>query len=590
MPAPVQVAYTPIHKPRVGENNYQGFAPGRQEILPKGWKLCHETKALTEDLLVEHDVEIVVRDGCRLYVDIYRPANSSEKVPAIMGWSCYGKKYSSYHMFPRVVWNVCVNPSDLSGLEKFEGLDPQLWCPRGYAIISVDSRGTGNSDGQIPLMGSQDGEDGYDVVEAIAAKPWCNGRVGLAGNSALAISQWFTAQLAPPSLAAIAPWEGAADIFREQFCRGGIFSMSNFEMITEKSIRGGSGVEDLAEMYRRCKTSNTYWEDKRADMSNIQCPTFIVGSDLSSIHTMGSIRGWMEITHANKWIRWSGYQEWFELYCNKEMDAELHQFFDRYLIGIENDWEKTPQVRWTSLQFGDRNPRENLVYDNFPIPQTDYRELFLHENTLIQEPASSASSLSYNSEDPQNFAEFSFTFTDASRLIGLPKATLYMSCKEHDDMCVYVIIRKKGRDGTPLMHLNFPREVTPVQRIADIKPEQRTSTTLFLGPTGQLRASHRNYDLSKSIHPQFPFHPHDTEDKVTPGEIVKLEIGIWSMGIDFEAGETISIRVGGVFPSIAEYSAYHNPRPEEERNKGVHTIHFGPEHRSSIILPFIPLK
>ena len=39
----------------------------------------------------------------------------------------------------------------LSGLEKFEGLDPVVWCPRGYAIVSVDSRGTGNSDGSIPV-------------------------------------------------------------------------------------------------------------------------------------------------------------------------------------------------------------------------------------------------------------------------------------------------------------------------------------------------------------------------------------------------------------------------------------------------------
>lgn len=160
MPVPVQVAYKPIAKPQVGENNYQGFHPGKAETLPKGWNR-YGARALASDIRLEHDVEIKVRDGCRLYVDICRPANATEKVPAILRWSCYDKKYSALAMLPMTVWNCCVGlKQDLSGLEKFEGRDPQKWCPRGYAIVSVDSRGTGNSDGQIPVMGSQDGEGG----------------------------------------------------------------------------------------------------------------------------------------------------------------------------------------------------------------------------------------------------------------------------------------------------------------------------------------------------------------------------------------------------------------------------------------------
>lgn len=52
---------------------------------------------------------------------------------------------------------------------------------------------------------SQDAEDCYDVIEALAAMPWSNGKVGMAGNSALAIIQWHVASLRPPHIAAIAP-------------------------------------------------------------------------------------------------------------------------------------------------------------------------------------------------------------------------------------------------------------------------------------------------------------------------------------------------------------------------------------------------
>lgn len=550
MPVPVQIAYKPIGKPEIGVNNYQGFLAGKTEVLRKGWN-GYKAKPLESDIQVNHDVEIVVRDGCRLYLDIYRPADTTEKIPAVVGWSCYGKKYSALAMLPMTVWSCCVGEKDLSGIEKFEGVDPLKWCPRGYAVISVDSRGTGNSDGQIPVMGSQDAEDAYDVIEALASMSWCNGKVGMAGNSALAIIQWHTAALQPPHLAAIAPWEGSGDLFREQFCRGGVFSMSNFDLITREIIKGNSGVEDFAEMYRRSPLANAYWNDKRADMTKVKCPTFISGSDFSSIHTMGAVRGYMEINHDKKWIRWSSHQEWYELYCDEHADQELHQFFDRYLKDIDNDFEeKTPRVRWSALQFGDREAIDNIEYADFPIPSTDYREYLLYNGTLNSSPAKEKSIVTYNSEKSTDIADFTLAFKEKTRLIGLPKAVLFMSCDDHDDMNVFIHLRKRDKDGNSLLHLCFPFYAAPVNSIAEIPDKQRQSTNLHTGSVGALRASHRAFDPQRSIHPQFPFHPHDKEEKVAPGEIVKLEIGIWSMGVDFDAEESISVQVTHLCPIL----------------------------------------
>lgn len=543
MPPPVQIATKRIQQPRIGENGYEGFQSGKTETRPRGWN-GFNAKALVSDILIEHDVEVVVRDGARLYVDIYRPADVKEKVPAVLSWSFYGKKYSALDMLPMCVWNCCVPSSDLSGLEKFEGLDPQIWCPKGYAIISVDSRGAGNSDGQICVMGTQDAEDGHDVVEAIAKMDWCNGSIGMAGNSALAISQWFIAAQRPPSLKAIAPWEGSSDIYREQFCRGGWFQMSNFDLIAKAIVRGpvNSGLEDFEEMYRRSNVSNAFWEDKRVDMTKIQCPVYIRGSDVSTIHTMGSIRGFLEVPHSSKWIQWGSKQEWYELYSVPQSTHELSVFFDRYLKGIENDWERTPKVRWSALQFGDREAIDDIVLEDFPSPTTEYRRFYLHGGQLKLQN-SDYEKVSYDSEDFESFAEFSYTFEEPARLIGLPKAILYMSCDERDDFTAFVIIRKRDKNGKLLMHLNFPFAATPIKSIDDIPQKDQSSTNLHLGSVGILRASHREIDESRSIHPQFPFHPHKRQQKVKPGSIVKLEIGIFAMGIDYDAGETISVRV-----------------------------------------------
>jgi predicted acyl esterase len=93
MPAQLpQVAYKRISQPEVGVNNYQGFTPGRVEIVKKGAR-PYEGRALESDIRIDHDVEIKVRDGVRLYADIYRPADAKddEKLPAVISYQCvYG--------------------------------------------------------------------------------------------------------------------------------------------------------------------------------------------------------------------------------------------------------------------------------------------------------------------------------------------------------------------------------------------------------------------------------------------------------------------------------------------------------------------
>ncbi|KAF4974425.1 hypothetical protein FZEAL_8668 [Fusarium zealandicum] len=587
MPAPVQVAFKPLTKPEVGVNGYVEPSPGRTEVLKKG-SAPFNARTLDSDIHVDHDVEFVVRDGCRLYADIFRPTGS-EKVPVIISWSPYGKKYSALDMIFNVcVWACCLTRQDVSGLEKFEGLDPAWWCARGYAIANVDARGAGDSDGDAVCMGAQEAEDAHDVIEALAKMSWSNGNVGMAGNSYLAIMQWQAAAQNPPSLKAIAPWEGSGDIFREQFCRGGHFTMSNFDLITTLVIKGHRGVEDIAEMYRRSPQANAYWDDKRVDFSKIDIPCFITGSDLSQIHTMGAVRGWMEVKSEKKWIKWSGRQEWFELYGVRESYDELKEFFDKYLKGIDNDWETTPRVRWATLQYDEGKVVENIELPDFPVPNTDYRSLYLGpDGALVDSLPASASSCTHNSEDRWSISKFRHTFAKSARLIGIPKVELYMSCEALDDLVVFVQLRKLDKSGKELSHLQFPIDRTPVKAIAEMSEKESVSLTLHNGSMGFLRASQRKIDETRSMHPQFPFHPHNEVQKVPKGEVVKLEIGIWAMGVDYEEGESIEVHVLGQYPGFTEVAAFSKPRPDSEKNKGEHVVHFGGGYPSRVILPFV---
>ena len=91
---PIQIAVKRVAEPQIGHNGHTGFHPGKVDIIKaESQPFGSDTKALTSDIRLEHDVEIVVRDGARLYVDVYRPADSDEKVPAILSWSPYGSTF-----------------------------------------------------------------------------------------------------------------------------------------------------------------------------------------------------------------------------------------------------------------------------------------------------------------------------------------------------------------------------------------------------------------------------------------------------------------------------------------------------------------
>jgi len=583
----VEVPLEPIQPPKFGNGGYAGFDP-RSEILKKGWKYNHsDAKPLASDILVEHDVKITMRDGANLYADIYRPPHTTEKVPALLMWSPFGKKFNGIMSLGLMTpWNLGIPSGTLSGLDEFEGLDPGDWVPRGYAIVNIDNQGTGDSDGRMVIMGTQEAEDGYDSIEAIAKFPWCSGSVGLAGNSHLAIAQWFIAALRPPSLKAIAPFEGCGDLYREQFARGGIYAGDLFDsLIVKYMLKGRHGLVSFREMFKQQPLANAWWNDKRPDMKRINIPTYITGTWTNTMHGMGAIRAWLEVDCEDKWLRWHPWQEWYDIWGNPEANDELVSFFDHFLRGVNNDWMNTPRVRMAVLRFGNKNPQSysNIVEEDFPLPSTSYRKLFLNadQKLTFREAIEPAQSATYTSDEAEQVT-FTYKFDKTTHLAGPPKAVLYMSCDDHDDMDVYVLIEKLDKEGKPMMNLNIPWKNIPISSFDEMTREQSTEVVLYKGPLGILRASHRAIDESRSMHPHWPFHPHEKEEKVTPGTVVRLDIGIWAMGIEYEAQESLRLSVSGRNFGVSNFGS-----TAHSLNRGKHRLHFGGEYQSHIVLPFV---
>jgi predicted acyl esterase len=156
-------------------------------------------------IFMEEMVEM--RDGVDLYTRIYLPDDPANgPYPAILVRSPYG--------------------NGVPGV----GPDPNDWplgISDGYAVVTQDSRGRFYSEG-LDRFYLDEGEDGYDTIEWIAGRNWCDGNVGMYGASADGVLALLAAAEKPPHLKAIAPYSSSANVLGEFVYPGGAFSGDSF--------------------------------------------------------------------------------------------------------------------------------------------------------------------------------------------------------------------------------------------------------------------------------------------------------------------------------------------------------------------------
>lgn len=544
--------------PPVEQSGYPGFAPGTR-VLPAGSVHRQGGQPLAVDVLEERDVALTLRDGTTIYTDVFRPVGE-QPVPVILAWSPYGKRGGKLNLdvFPE---RAGVPEEWEDGLDKFESVNPGYWVSHGYAVANVDPRGVFASDGDIHLLGRQEAEDEYDTIEWLAAQPWSTGKVALAGNSWLAMAQWFVAALKPPHLAAIAPWEGANDIYRHSAARGGILD----DVFPGRILGGLSGngyTEDQAAAAVARPLYDAYWDSKRADLEAIEVPAYIAASWTNIVHGHGTLEGWRRISSPQKWLRVHNTHEWHDFYTPAHVD-DLRRFFDYILKGADNGWEATPPVRLSVLDPGhtDLVDRAESAY---PLARQQWRTLFLDaESGALGAAPAQSSDRAY--EPDADGIVFRHTFDDETEINGYGKVRLWVSAEDADDLDVFVYLTKIDADGT--------------ERQPEIIPGR-----FHVGPNGRLRASLRELDAERSTASE-PFHPFTTVHKLAPGEIVALDIPLWPYAMRFHAGETLQLRVNGEdllvrpeFPKLPRITTL---------NRGRHVVYTGGEHDSHLLLPVV---
>jgi uncharacterized protein len=557
-----------------GEGVFSAFDPGTK-TLPTGFKVAPMFRPLPVDVIFEKDVAVVLRDGVTIYVDILRPVGT-ERVPVIIAWSPYGKSQGSAPRVTALYDMLGMGNSRLSGLAKFEGPDPAYWCAHGYAVCNPDSRGIAYSDGDSAMFGRQEGQDCHDLIEWLAVQDWCSAKVAMSGTSYLATTQWFTAAEQPPHLVAINPCEGFSDVYRDLVMRGGMPDLGFGERL-RSSYAGKNKREDAALEAERFPLMNELWEDKVARFDKVTVPAYVVGSYSNTLHCAGTFRGWRRIASKDKWLRIHNTQEWPDYYDDHNTE-DLRRFFDFYLKGERNGWEKTPRVRYSVLDLkgGDRINQPATAFPPENISNTKY---YLEGNsrTLMSKAPAVAATAVYDSEAAAGLVSFTIRFDKETAMIGYPKAHLWVEAKGSDDLDLFVLVQKLDAYGSHLQQFTVPNQGARMQDLT----ERGSSVLRYKGSNGRLRASARHLDEMLST-ADVPAHSFDRVEKLAPGEIVDLEIDLFPIGLRFSPGEQLRLVINGrnslgpIMPMVADYTP---------ANRGQHIIHTGGSRASYLLLP-----
>ncbi|MBX7445918.1 MULTISPECIES: CocE/NonD family hydrolase [unclassified Arthrobacter] len=511
-----------------------------------------------------YDAEIPMRDGVTLRADIFLPESATD-VPVIVGWSAYGKDRVPAQFFP----GSDVDPAWISDYCVFEAPDPVYWTSHGYAIAYPNPRGTWYSGGQMRgHLNKHEAQDIHDTIEWLGTQPWSNGRVGMSGVSYFAIVQWFAAATRPPHLAAISPWEGFADRYREAVYHGGIFENGlNSKWWTGNTKYSTSPTEDGLAMIDEHPLFDDYWDENRAELERVDVPAYVVASwSDQGLHTRGTIDAFNRIGSQEKWLEVHGQKKWEYQFRPENVDR-LREFFDHFLKGDGSGDLGWPRVRYEVRdEFG---TSEWKAADTWPLPNTDYAELHLDAATasLRTVPVSAESDVVYEVGGEHDRACFEYEFDRPTEMTGHAAAHLWVEALDSDDLDLFVALDKISPNGTVAKFGFFS--------IFDDGPVA----------LGWLRASHRALDETESK-PYRPVHKHTFRDLPGVGNPVEVQIEIWPSSTSFEPGDRLRLTIAGrdtfSYPPGAHVMAH-----TETINKGRHRVLSGGEHGSRLIIPVV---
>ncbi|MFL5089687.1 MAG: CocE/NonD family hydrolase [Xanthobacteraceae bacterium] len=577
-----------------------------------------ETRSEIRDgMRIEWDAAIEMDDGVVLRADVFRPI-ADGRYPVILSYGPYAKGLAFQEGY-KSAWTrmTAAYPETAEGssnkYQNWELVDPEKWVPDGYAIVRVDSRGAGRSPGILEVWSPREAKDLHDCVEWAGTQPWSKGKVAISGISYYAMNQWHVAPMRPPHLAALVIWEGSSDYYRELARHGGILSdfLASWyprqvvrlqhgvgergprSQVTGETVAGPETLReeelarnraDVAGDALKHRLIDDYYAARTWAFEDIDVPLLSAANwGGQGLHPRGNFEGYLRAGSRQKWLEVHGDTHFSHYYSNYGLRLQK-RFLGHFLKGEDTGWEQQPKV---ALNI--RRPGEKFTLraeNEWPLARTQWTRFFLQPDGMLTNAA------------PQRDATLSYPTTGDGLTFSTPPveqeveitgpvaAKLFVS-SDTTDADLFLVLRVFDPADKEVVFIGSNDPRTPIG-------------------LGWLRASHRKLDPKRTL-PYRPWHTHDEEWPLEPGEPVELDVEIWPTCIVVPPGYRIALTVRGKdyeydgTDAALPHAAYPmkgvgpfthtDPRDRPlEIFGGTNTLHFARSQAPYLLLPIIPAE
>lgn len=517
-------------------------------------------------------VRVPMRDGVELAAAITRP-DAEGQFPAIM----------SYHPYRGT---MAAQPP-----ESYRHL-----AQRGYVMVHFDVRGTGNSAGFTTDIYSPDEiQDGCDMVEWIAAQPWCDGNVGMWGISYPGVVCWQVAMHSPPHLKCIIVRSGCDDVYSEWTNPGGSPRPFMYQTYSPLMTTYNCGPPDLelcgdqwADIWNQHLEHNVpwgigfithrlngpYWQSRsvRPDYDRVKCPVFVIGG-WADWYATALLRAFSHLQVPKRALvgPWSHF--WPEDGIpGPRIDGlrECQRWFDHWLKGIDTGLLDEPPV---TLFIREYSPPASFILQDkgswrcekdWPLPRTQDTPMYLHPGgQLTPQPHAEEACDEYVYNPAVGVA--------AGLHGGGARPGWHLPADQRPDEALSLTYTTPPLEedleivGNPLAHLyvSSSAEIAYFSaKLCDVAPD---GTSLLINK-GSLNATRRD--------------SHEHPQALEPGKLYELEIEMLAVAYKFQAGHRLRLDL-----ACADFqNAWPTPLP------ATNTIYYGTQRPSQIVLPVAPVQ
>jgi len=552
-----------------------------------------------EDVKIEENVVVPMRDGINLRANVYRP-NVDGKFAVILSRLPYGKDEP-----------YCAMP-----------VHGRYWAKKGYACVMQDVRGKFASDGVFdPFVNEVN--DGYDTLNWIVRQPWCDGNIGMIGESYYGYTQLAVATLDHPNLKCIAPGVASLGIYGS--CNynpdDNALSLQTFgywaaEMAVDKIQRhdvaldywhlplvtmdedAGVKSEFFKEMVRYypgdARWKRTSLQEK---LNQIKIPAYHWSGWYDAI-LHGAIRSWLGIkeksdsleARRNQWLAIAPIDHELSPVTTHRIGRidigeeawsydRLQRFFDYWLKGIDNGFDKTPRVEIFTI--GDNKWRYE---EEWPLARTKYTKYYFHSKGGAN-TSKGDGSLDVTKPDDEAADDYVYD-PNMPVTIAMEQQYWYLAetlknrtyVERREDVLVYSTgklekdIEITGPINVTLFAASSAKDTDFTATLVDVFPDGYA----HMIQEGIVRARYRNSGSEASL--------------LKPGKVYEYKIDLCATSYVVKQGHRIKVEI-----SSSNFNRWdRNPNTgneyglDAETVKASQTVYHDKKHPSHITLPIIP--